>query len=93
VSTDEGRYQLVLARSAVVTLAEKLPEKVALAVFGFIKGPLLDNPQHVGRRLREPLAPAYAARRGFYRVLYFIDDTTKTVKVTAIAHRSDAYRT
>ena len=93
MATDEDRYQLVLARSAVVTLAEKLPEKVALAVFAFIQGPLRDNPQRVGKRFREPLAPAYAARRGSYRVLYFIDDTTKTVRVTAIAHRSDAYRT
>jgi mRNA-degrading endonuclease RelE of RelBE toxin-antitoxin system len=90
MKTDEDRYQLVLARSAVVTLAERPPEKVALAVFEFIKGPLLDNPQRVGRRLREPLAPAYATRRGSYRVLYLIDDTTKTVKVTAIAHRSGA---
>jgi len=92
VSTNEDRYQLVLARSAVVTLAEKLPDKVALAVFEFIQGALLDNPQRVGKPLREPLAPAFAARRGSYRVLYVIDDTTKTVKVTAIAHRSNAYR-
>lgn len=93
MSNNEDRYQLVLARSAVVTLAVKLPEKVALAVFEFIQGTLLDYPQRVGKPLREPLAPAFAARRGSYRVLYFVDNTTRTVKVTAVAHRSDAYRT
>ena len=93
MSINEDRYQLVLARSAAVALAEKLPEKVALAVFEFIQGPLLENPQRVGKPLREPLAPAFAARRGSYRVLYFIDDATRTVKVTAVAHRSDVYKT
>ncbi|MFC1474359.1 type II toxin-antitoxin system RelE family toxin [Rhodococcus qingshengii] len=28
-----------------------------------------------------------------YRVLYLIDDDIRRVTVTAIAHRSDAYRT
>jgi mRNA interferase RelE/StbE len=61
-------------------------------VYEFITGPLLDNPQRVGKPLGSPLAPAYSARRGDYRVLYFIDDVTRTVSVTAIRHRADAYR-
>jgi mRNA interferase RelE/StbE len=56
-------------------------------------GLLLDNPQRVGNPLGPPLAPAYSARRGDYRVLYFIDDDTHTVKVTAIRHRADVYLT
>jgi mRNA-degrading endonuclease RelE of RelBE toxin-antitoxin system len=40
-----------------------------------------------------PLAPAWSARRGSYRVLYLIDDEAREVQVTAIRHRSDAYRT
>ncbi|MHB1252491.1 MAG: type II toxin-antitoxin system RelE family toxin, partial [Acidimicrobiales bacterium] len=58
----------------------------------FITGPLLENPHRVGKPLAPPLAPAYSARRGDYRVLYFIDDATHTVKVTAIRHRADAYQ-
>jgi mRNA interferase RelE/StbE len=38
------------------------------------------------------MAPAYSARRGDYRVLYFIDDATHTVTITTIKHRADAYR-
>jgi mRNA interferase RelE/StbE len=81
VSTpNKSGYHLQVARSA---LAEVLPEKIALAVYEFITGPLLDNPQRVGKPLGDPLAPAYSARRGDYRVLYFIDDATRTVRVTA----------
>ncbi|HEY5303007.1 MAG TPA: type II toxin-antitoxin system RelE/ParE family toxin [Acidimicrobiales bacterium] len=61
-------------------------------MYEFITGPLLDNPRRVGKPLAPPLAPAYSARRGDYRVLYFIDDASHTVKVTAIKHRSGAYR-
>ena len=90
---NEDRYNLQIARSAANALSSSLPEKVALAIFEFIIGPLLDNPQRIGKPLHVPLAPAYSARRGSYRVVFLIDDETRTVKVTAIAHRSDAYRT
>jgi mRNA interferase RelE/StbE len=86
------RYNLQIARSAAKAISEVLPEKIAHAVYEFITGALLDNPQRVGKLLGPPLAPAYSGRRGDYRVLYFIDDATRTVTVTAISHRADAYR-
>ena len=86
------RYNLLIARSAAKALSDVLPEKIALAVHEFITGPLLDKPRQVGKPLGPPLAPAYSARRGDYRVLYLIDDATHTVKVTAVRHRADAYR-
>ena len=93
VSTpSKGRYNLLIARPAAKALSDVLPAKVSYAAYEFITGPLLDNPRRVGKPLGSPLAPAYSARRGDYRVLYFIDDATHTVKVTAIRHRADAYR-
>jgi mRNA-degrading endonuclease RelE of RelBE toxin-antitoxin system len=86
-------YRLRIARPAARALAEVLPETVAAAVYAFITGPLLDNPHRVGKALVPPLAPAWSARRGSYRVLYLIDDDAREVLVTAIRHRSDAYRT
>lgn len=86
------RYRLVVSRAAARALAEKLPESVAGAVYAFITGPMLDNPHRVGKPLVAPLAPAWSARRGSYRVLYLIDDEARAVQVTAIRHRSDAYR-
>lgn len=86
-------YRLIMARSAARALSTTLAEKVATAVYEFVTGPLLDNPRRVGKPLDPPLAPAYSARRGTYRVLYLINDTNRTVEVTAISHRADAYRT
>lgn len=87
------RYRLRIARPAARALAEVLPEKVAAAAYGFITGPLLDNPHRVGKALNPPMAPAWTARRGTYRILYFIDDGAGIVEVTTIRHRADAYRT
>jgi len=39
------------------------------------------------------MAPAWTARRGTYRILYLVDDELGVVEVTAVRHRSDAYRT
>ncbi|MBW4079131.1 MAG: type II toxin-antitoxin system RelE/ParE family toxin [Acidobacteria bacterium] len=91
-TTNRDNYNLQVARSAASAITDVLPEKIAHAVYEFITGPLLENPQRVGKPLGPPLAPAYSARRGDYRVLYFIDDATHMVKVTAIRHRADAYR-
>ncbi len=88
---NEDSYNLRVTRSVASALTDVLPEKIAHAVYEFITGPLLENPQRVGKPLGPPLKPAYSARRGDYRVLYFIDDATHTVKVTAIRHRADAY--
>ena len=87
------RYRLRIARPAAKVLAEVLPEIVAIAADEFITGQLLDNPHRVGKPLNPPLAPAWTARRGTYRILYLLDDTNLIVEVTAIVHRSDAYRT
>jgi mRNA interferase RelE/StbE len=42
--------------------------------------------------LREPFAGLWRARRGEYRVRYEIDDDQCVVRVLAIDHRRDAYR-
>jgi mRNA-degrading endonuclease RelE of RelBE toxin-antitoxin system len=93
VSTSAEPYTLAVARAAARSLKQTLPEKVAAAVYEFITGPLLENPRRVGKALAPPLAPAYSARRGSYRVLYLIDELSRRVTVTAISHRADAYRT
>ena len=86
------RYRLRIAGPAASALAEDLPQKVATAAFTFIVGPLLDDPHRVGKPLAPPLAPSWSARRGAYRVLYQIDEDHRMVEVTAVRHRSDAYR-
>jgi mRNA interferase RelE/StbE len=89
----DPRYELVVAPSARRQLSEQLPEAVAAAAFEFIIGPLLDNPQRVGKRLRPPLDDRHSARRGTYRVLYRIDPQLRRVTVVGVFARTDAYRT
>lgn len=85
-------YRLRIARSAARALTDQLPEKVATAVYEFVTGPLLHDPHRVCKPLDPPMAPAWTARRGTYRILYLIDDANHVVEVTAIRHRTDAYR-
>jgi mRNA interferase RelE/StbE len=72
----------------------RLPEKIAAAAAEFITGTLLDNPYRVGHPLRDEYAGQYSARRSSdWRVRYRIDETTHTVIVLDISHRSNTYGT
>jgi mRNA interferase RelE/StbE len=64
-----------------------------------------DDQKRVGRKLllleSEPLPPGvkalqgrqgYRIRIGDYRVLYDLDEASKTVIITSIGHRRDVYR-
>ena len=86
-----GPYEVVFTRSARRGLERDLPEKVAAAAFEFIMGPLRQNPHRIGKPLREPLAPLYAARRGEYRVIYRIVDQRLVIEIVSGVHRRDAY--
>lgn len=86
-------YRLELTRTAVRALEPGVPEKVAVAVTEFMTTTLLENPRRLGKPLlRPPYVGTWSARRGSYRVLYEIDDERCVVIVTAVEHRSDAYR-
>lgn len=88
-----GAYSLVTSPTVRGQLAESLPEAVAFAAHEFIVGPLLENPQRVGKRLSGPLADRYSARRGSYRIIYRIDADARVVTLLHVAHRGEVYRT
>jgi mRNA-degrading endonuclease RelE of RelBE toxin-antitoxin system len=88
----QARHVLAITPTARRQLTERLPEAIATAAYEFIVGPLLDNPYRVGKQLRPPLDDRHSARRGTYRVIYRIDDDSRTVTVVDVAHRRDAYR-
>jgi len=89
---NDERYRLRISGPAARALADHLPEKAATAAYAFITGLLLQDPHRVGKPLEPPLAPAWSARRGDYRILYLIDEGARTVTIIAIRHRRDAYR-
>jgi len=86
-------YELRTTPTVRRALAERLPEAVAVAAYEFMVGPLVRQPYRVGKRLLPPLADRFSARRGTYRIIYRIDDATRTVTVVDVDHRRDAYRT
>ena len=86
-------YNLVVAGPAARAIGEELPESVAAAVIDVITGSLLDNPQRVGRELRNELAGIHSARRGTFRILYRINEEQHEVTILRVDHRRDVYRT
>lgn len=70
---------------------QRLPERYASAVIEMLPT-IATNPRRIGKPLRYELEGRWVARRGPYRVIYSIDDESRTVYVLAVAHRSDVYR-
>ncbi len=85
-------YKITWSRAAKRALEKDLPESVAAACIEFIRGPLAENPQRVGKALRAPFEGLHSARRGEFRVIYRIEEERVTVYVAQVRHRRDAYR-
>jgi mRNA-degrading endonuclease RelE of RelBE toxin-antitoxin system len=83
-------WRLVVAGPAARHL-EHLSVKYAAAVIEAL-GASAANPQRLGKPLRFELTGRWSARRGPYRIIYAIDDASRTVTVLAIAHRADVHR-
>ena len=87
----EAPWDLVVAGPARRAI-DRLPDKIALAVLDYLVGPLLENPHRVGKPLRGDLVGLHSARVGAYRIVYEIDEGSRTVRVIYIDHRADVYR-
>lgn len=70
---------------------ERLPTSVAAAVLETLEA-IASNPQRLGKPLRFELEGCLSARRGPYRIIYRVNEETRTVNVLAVAHRADVYR-
>jgi len=84
-------YRIQMTARAARDL-QRLPEKIGTACVEFLFGPLLDNPQRVGKPLRDELTGLRSARRGDYRVTYAISEAGKRIEILHIGRRSDVYR-
>lgn len=87
-----ARYDIRFQPAARRAIAQRLPESVAAAVLEFCENAPTVNPHRVGMPLFGPLAGCHGARRGTYRIVYRIDETTRTVHLVDIDHRADVYR-
>jgi len=71
------RYEIRFQPAARRAIAQRLPEAVAKAVLEFCDAALAVNPQRVGTPLFGPLAGCHGARRGTYRIVYRIDESSR----------------
>lgn len=90
--TTSDRYELRFHSAARKAPSHRLPEAVAAAVLEFCDQALAINPHRTGKPLVGPLTGCHGARRGTYRIVYRIDEHTRTVHVLDVDHRADVYR-
>lgn len=82
-------YAVILRRSAEKEL-DRFPDKVRHRITRKLLE-LEDHPRpHGVQKLQGH--DGYRIRIGDYRVLYLIDDRTKTIEVLAVGHRREVYR-
>ena len=82
-------YRLAILRRAVKELAH-LPEKDRLRIEADIET-LASNPRPSGIK-KLTGRDGYRIRSGDYRVVYEIDDRSRSVTVLHVGHRKDVYR-
>ena len=70
---------------------DRLPPKIAQAIVEFAVFTLPTNPERMSKPLLDDFEGLRSARRGDYRVLFFLDGT-ETLVVVRARHRRDAYR-
>ena len=83
------KYRLTIKPSAEKELS-KAPKKILRQIVAKVRD-LAIEPRPVGS---EKLSgdEKYRVRQGDYRIVYSIDDKTRSVEVVRIGHRRDVYR-
>jgi mRNA interferase RelE/StbE len=82
-------YEIAVLRTAVKSV-ERLPKAVQDRVVDAI-AELAETPRPAGAK-KLVARDALRIRVGDYRIIYEVDDETKTDQVVVISHRKDAYR-
>jgi mRNA interferase RelE/StbE len=70
---------------------DRLPTSVAAAVLETLDA-IAENPRRLGKRLVLDQEGRWSARRGPYRIIYELLEDGHVVRVVAIGHRRDVYR-
>jgi mRNA interferase RelE/StbE len=84
-----GSYAVELKSSARKEL-ESLPDSVLSRVIRKLES-LAQNPRPAGCKKLKGYKDLWRIRIGDWRVVYIVDDPTKLVSVTRIAHRREVY--
>ena len=84
-----GNYRVALTSSAEREL-RGLPAQIVARIWPRIEG-LLADPRPPGCKKLRTGDRQWRIRVGDYRIVYEIDDKTKAVDVTRVAHRREVY--
>jgi mRNA interferase RelE/StbE len=80
-------HRLAITAAAAEVLTDRLPDPVAVAVHAYLATTLVADPRGEGRQMVvAPLDRTWSARHGPYRVVYRIDEESRTVTVMAVGH-------
>ena len=85
------RWRVELTGPALRALEQELPEPIAWAAYAFIAERLPVDPYRLGGELSGPYAGSRAAHLGTYRVVYRVDEGSRTLYVLSIRLRGDVY--
>jgi len=83
-------YEITFAKSARKEL-ERLSEPLLTRIIGRIER-LGGNSRPVGCKKLVGAEDLWRIRIGDYRVVYSVDDARRLIDISAVRHRSDAYR-
>ncbi|GAA0736448.1 type II toxin-antitoxin system mRNA interferase RelE [Dactylosporangium roseum] len=89
--TEPERWSVKLTGPARRALETGLPEAIAWAAYTFVTERLPTNPHRLGGELDGPYEGMRSAQLGTYRVVYRIEEETRTVYVLSIRLRGDVY--
>lgn len=81
----------ILLRPAALHDLRKLPDGIRQRIEFALDG-LAENPRPSGCKKLVGFEDEWRLRAGDYRVLYVINDSTRSVTIARIAHRREAYR-
>ena len=84
-----GDYKLLIKPSAAKEL-EAIPQRDRLRIVRKIQA-LVQNPRPPGCE-KLSAEEKYRVRRGWYRIVYSVDDQNQTVLVVKVGHRREVYR-
>ncbi|MHC4550310.1 MAG: type II toxin-antitoxin system RelE family toxin [Planctomycetota bacterium] len=84
------RYEVLIKPSAVKEIERIGTRKDRRMVVSRI-GALADDPRPLGCE-KLTARERYRVRQGWYRIVYAVDDSRRTVVVVKVGHRRDVYR-
>jgi mRNA interferase RelE/StbE len=70
----------------------RLPPRVAAAIVEYVTADLPANPLRMSKALTGQLSGLRSSRRGDYRVLFELDESTRVIVLLRVAHRAHVYR-